>query len=320
MGKRDIPTVVYFQDDARYADLINGFIFDGEQVISETDIQEIDSRVNGIIKKVRGWRGKFQFEKYRDIVRRVACGMDVMIIGLEHQDKIHYAMPIRVMLMDAVGYYEQLLKIQKLHKKKRDIKGAEFVSGFAKSDKVMPMITIVVYYGEDPWDGPRNLSDLIACERFPEKIKEVINSYPIHILEVRTYPDVDKFRTDLREVFEFIQKSTDETSMRQYFSEREDQIVNLDDDACEMMIAVTGSEELEEIRERCGKKEGRVNMCKGLKEWKQTLLGEGRAGGRTEATYNHAHNMFRRNMPPETIASICEINLEQVNEWIAEWR
>lgn len=61
-------------------------------------------------------------------------------------------------------------------------------------------------------------------------------------------------------------------------------------------------------------------MCKGLKEWKQTLLGEGRAEGRAEAICSHAYNMFRRNMSSETIAAICEINLEQVNEWIEEWK
>lgn len=108
--------------------------------------------------------------------------------------------------------------------------------------------------------------------------------------------------------------------MKQYFTDREEQIENLDEDACSMMIAISGSEELEEIRDRCRKKKGKVNMCKGLKEWKQSLLGEGRAEGRAEATCTLAHNMFRQNMSPETIASICEVKLEQVNEWISEWR
>lgn len=38
MGQKDISLVRYFDDRARYADLINGFIFCGEQVVSEDDV------------------------------------------------------------------------------------------------------------------------------------------------------------------------------------------------------------------------------------------------------------------------------------------
>ena len=30
MGTRDIETAVFFDDDRRYADLLNGYIFDGK--------------------------------------------------------------------------------------------------------------------------------------------------------------------------------------------------------------------------------------------------------------------------------------------------
>ena len=33
--QRDIETAVFFDDDRRYADLLNGYIFDGKQVVTE---------------------------------------------------------------------------------------------------------------------------------------------------------------------------------------------------------------------------------------------------------------------------------------------
>ena len=40
MGQKDISLVRYFEDEDRYADLINGFIFGGERVVSGADIQD----------------------------------------------------------------------------------------------------------------------------------------------------------------------------------------------------------------------------------------------------------------------------------------
>lgn len=51
MGQKDISLVRYFEDEDRYADLINGFIFGGERVVSGADIQELDSRITGFLSK-----------------------------------------------------------------------------------------------------------------------------------------------------------------------------------------------------------------------------------------------------------------------------
>ena len=86
MGQKDISLARYFEDDSRYADLINGFIFGGKQVVSGNDIQDLDSRVTGLMSKIK--KG-FKVQKYRDSVRKVVLGLGFAIIGLENQDRIH---------------------------------------------------------------------------------------------------------------------------------------------------------------------------------------------------------------------------------------
>ena len=44
MGTRDIETAVFFDDDRRYADLLNGYIFDGKQVVTEKQFYSQDTK------------------------------------------------------------------------------------------------------------------------------------------------------------------------------------------------------------------------------------------------------------------------------------
>lgn len=200
MGKKDVALTRFFEDDDRYADLVNGYVFCGKQVVSGSDIVEKNGVVSGILGNIRS---RTVFRKYRDLVRKVIFGTDFVIVGLENQDKIHYAMPVRVMLEDAAGYDEQMRKIQRQSKGRR-LKGAEFLGRFAKTDRIKPVVTIVIYYGRERWDGPKDLFQIMECEKLPEEMRNLINNYRIHVLEVNSYKDIHHFRTDLYEVFGFI--------------------------------------------------------------------------------------------------------------------
>lgn len=53
MGTKDIETAVFFDDDKRYADLLNGYIFAGKQVVAENQLYSQDTRENDFLI---GWR------------------------------------------------------------------------------------------------------------------------------------------------------------------------------------------------------------------------------------------------------------------------
>ncbi len=98
---------------------------------------------------------------------------------MEEQTDIHYAMPVRVMDAEAAIYQKQWKKKQAEHKKKKDLEGAEFLSGFAKEDKLIPTLTLVLYFGPNPWDGPKNLKDMMLLDGLPECVRDMIVDYPI---------------------------------------------------------------------------------------------------------------------------------------------
>jgi len=165
--------------DERYADLVNALLLEGEQVISASDLQELDSQQWG-----RQGKKKTKYRQmYRDLIKKTAFGINFSLIGVENQKLVHYLMPLRSMEYDSAAYRKQASKIAKLVKKMSEVSDAEFLSGFRKEDKLYPCITMVLYYG-DNWDGAKTLYELLDLEDIPEPLKKYINDYKIHIFDV----------------------------------------------------------------------------------------------------------------------------------------
>ena len=79
----------FFEDNQRYADIINGIGCDGIQFVSDIDLTEVDTT---------------EGRKSRDIIRKVAFGVNFAIIGVDNQEKNDYELPLRVMCYDISRY------------------------------------------------------------------------------------------------------------------------------------------------------------------------------------------------------------------------
>lgn len=291
MGKRDIALARYFEDEDRYADLINGFVFRGEPVISGENILDKNTRITGFV-----------------------------VIALEHQDQIHYSMPVRVMLEDAAGYDEQMRRIQKKNQKVKGLDKGEFLGSFRKEDRLNAVFTIVLYYGEKTWDGAKDLYSLINFDEVPEMLKDLFNNYRLHVLEVRRFKDIDQFNTDLREVFGFIGFSGDKTAVRNYVAENQDNFEQLSEDAYDVIAVMAHSKELEDVKERYREKGGKINMCEAIRGMIEDGRLEGRREGELKAKQIVARNMYLRGMSEEDTSGLCEEDIELVRQWFHKWR
>ena len=98
-----------------------------------------------------------QKQRWRDILKSAIIKSSeygiFVLMGIENQSDIHYAMPVKNMIYDAMEYGSQVREAATKHKKKKDYDNKdEFLSGFKKSDKLTPVITLTVYWGPDEWD------------------------------------------------------------------------------------------------------------------------------------------------------------------------
>lgn len=216
--------------------------------------------------------------------------------GKGNQSEIHYAMPVRIMGYDFSEYKKQLMDIQKMHREKKDLSGAEFLSGFSKDDRLKAIVTLVLYYGEEPWTGPRCLKDILDMQDIPEELKAMVVDYPIHIVDVRRFKDSEKLQTDARIVFGLLQRVKDGDAMEQYANENQAEVQQLSTEACDLLTAITGSKDFLRMKEENVKEKGRVDMCEVFRQleekYKKRGLEAGLAEGRAEEREHGIKNLI----------------------------
>lgn len=115
--------------------------------------------------------------------RSTTLGVEFLILGIEGQESIHYAMPMRVMGYDYGTYKKQYDDIAAKYKKFDGLSRDEYLSRMRKTDKLIPVITIVIYYGEKPWDGALSLSEMLDI---PEGLESLVSDYKMHLIEARS--------------------------------------------------------------------------------------------------------------------------------------
>lgn len=126
-GKAAKPATVlkeFFAKPEHFADVINAVFFEGNEVIRPEMLREVDADVSSTINV----RGKtISLERFRDVVKKTVFGCDWVIIGIENQMKVHYGMPLRTMIYDALNYLKQCEELKENHKKEREkVTTAEF--------------------------------------------------------------------------------------------------------------------------------------------------------------------------------------------------
>lgn len=123
-----------------------------------------------------------------------------MILRLENQSKIHYAMPLRHMIGDAFSYLKEYKELEAKNKKYKNYKTKhEFLSKFQKTDRLHPIVTICIYYGEDEWDGPCSLIDMLDI---PEEFESLISDYKFNLIELRKSESLKFQNEDVKTIFD----------------------------------------------------------------------------------------------------------------------
>ena len=120
MGDKDIVTKEYMQDSAIFADAFNFLLYGGEQRIKPEQLRPVDTTAI-VLPYGENGEASVPIQKYRDILKTVTVMRDgkaaYLLLGIENQSQIHYAMPVRNMLYDAMQYVSQVEEAGKSHRK-----------------------------------------------------------------------------------------------------------------------------------------------------------------------------------------------------------
>ena len=301
MGTKDSKAKEYLSDNTRFSEICNYVLFDGEKVIKPEDLKGCDTTevlsVFGIDKK------QIVKQKWRDLLKSVSVKhtgqMYVILIGAEAQTDIHYAMPVKTMIYDALNYGEQVNEAKKRHRKNKDYRSSdEFLSGFTLDDKLTPVITITLYLGTTQWDGPRSLAEMMP--KMDERILPFINDYRINLLNPLEITDFSKFETGLRPLFELLKNASDEEKLNDLIT-NDETFTRVDVETVAAINLFVGTDI------KYDEKEEVVNMCKAWDDHKKRGIQEGMKQGRCLEVYSLVQDGI---LDPEVGASRVSMSLD----------
>lgn len=292
--QKDVTLKTFWRDNEHFADLFNATVFNGKQVLKPNKLTEMDTDVSATIQS-KSYNESIT--RNRDVVKKMSDGVEFNILGLEIQDKTHYAMPLRTMTYDALGYIKEYNDIKKHHKLNKDsfCSPEEFLSGINKSDRLHPIITIVLYYGESLWDGPTCLSDMMIS--MSNNIKEYFSDYKLNLVQILDSDKYTFYNEDVRDVFNIIRNIYNDDFDSIY---REYESRNVDIDVMELICNITSVPKLMDL---CTDTEqgGTVNMCEAMKRFQAECESKGMKEGIDSEKVNSIISMLEFGITREQI-------------------
>ncbi len=141
----------------------------------------------------------------------------------------------------------------------------------------MPVITLVVYYGEKPWDGALSLHDML---HIPEEMKAFVNNYKMLLVEARknnlTLHNINNVNFfNLLEILLDKSRPLQETKSKVIAYAREHEVDK------HVIMTVAGATNCK-IDYHTFDKKGDVDMCTVFEETRTEGIAEGRIEGRIE--------------------------------------
>ena len=292
--QKDVSLKTFWRDNEHFADLFNATVFNGKQVLKPDKLTEMDTDVSATIHS-KSYNESIT--RNRDVVKKMSDGVEFNILGLEIQDKTHYAMPLRTMTYDALGYIKEYNDIKKHHKLDKDSFSSheEFLSGINKSDRFHPIITLVLYYGESLWDGPTCLSDMMIS--MPDNIKAYFSDYKLNLVQILDSDKYTFYNEDVRDVFNIIRNIYNDDFDSIY---REYESRNVDIDVMELICSITSVPKLMDL---CIDNEqgGTVNMCEAMKRFQAECESKGMKEGIDSEKVNSIISMLEFGITKEQI-------------------
>jgi hypothetical protein len=305
----DIILKKYWENKKRFADLFNAFLFNGEEVIRSNDLEYEPTEVSNHVETKNQ---VVALPRFRDVLMHYH-GIGLAILGIENQYKVHYAMPLRKLLYDGLSYQKQCDRIAEEHREKKDLNSREFLSHIGKNDRLQPVITIVIYYGEDVWDGAKSLYDMLDI---PERMKPFVSDYKMNLIEVRKNNLLfhDKDNKDLFTLFDILYNKNCSIKERREKAVKYDSGNHMDKDVLMALAATADTANLSYYKTII---ENRAERSDIVCEVFEAIRQEGRQDGQAQQIVRMSmkYHAAQESILSELVTEL-EITMEQAKEYL----
>ena len=254
LGEKDILEKKLLMFNDVFADFVNGIMFDGKDVVKEDELVDLSGWSH-----YKGDDSKHRFQD-RDVVKLWKKeNVVISLIGIENQDIPDEDMVFRVISYDGASYRTQLVEKERRKRKKE----TENING--KVD-IFPVITFVIYYGEEEWKHETTLHKRLNLD---SELKHYVSDYSINLIDLKklSEDDINKFKKDFKLIADYMVKGS------KHKADRID--LNHPEEVSELILRLTGEELPFEVE--C--EEGGKNMEKFFEPMFERAEARGRAEG-----------------------------------------
>jgi hypothetical protein len=273
----DASTDLFWRDNKNFAEVFSKAVFNG-LFVNPDQLVDLNVAESTMLRLKDG--ATTTLKQTRDVIKALSSdGAWLVILGVENQTHIDFLMPFRVWELNFINVARQVDDIRKKHQAERDavkkakekgevvqerhLSEAEILSGFYSDDKLTPVITLVIYYGQEEWRSPLKLSDLFKDSLFTGFADDM----PMYLLDVRhmSKEKLDSYSPALNAFFGFlVYDHTDEFDS--FIAEHNQTFSDLPDQTIDALIEITHSSELEKYKKDYRTAKGGVNVCYGIQE------------------------------------------------------
>ena len=257
LGEKDILEKELLMFNDVFADFVNGIMFDGKDVVKEDELVDLSGWSH-----YKGDDSKHRFQD-RDVVKLWKKeNVVISLIGIENQDIPDKNMVFRVLSYDGASYRTQLVEEESRKRKKNASIDGEL-------QDIFPVITFVIYYGEEEW---RHETTLHKRLNLGSELKHYVSDYSINLIDLKklSEDDINKFKKDFKLIADYMVKGS------KHKADRID--LNHPEEVSELILRLTGEELPFEVE--C--EEGGNNMEKFFEPMFERAEARGRAEGRAE--------------------------------------
>ena len=187
---------------------------------------------------------------------------------------------------------------------------------------MIPIISLVFYYGSEPWDGPVDLYDMFQLEGTKEEneiLEKYLPNYKINLVDAERVEDVEKFSDDLQVILTMLRYRDSKEELKHYIYENKKFFQNVDYETSQAMKAFLN---MKQIPGEAEHKEEMVDMCKAIQEMYddgvKDGIQQGVEQGRTELLKEQIQRKLKKEKTPTQIAEELEESVEVIEKIIKE--
>lgn len=314
MGKTNDALNHFLKDDQEFADLINLSIYHGEHVVDAADLSEAGEVVYTKDTK------KTLHERHNDVSKICRDGNTYQILCLENESKVSYIMPVRVLEYEAGRYMEQIRKITTEHQREDYADWSEYSSGFTREDRLYPVITLVLYWSREPWDGARSIWEMLdLSEEKKAALLPYIQEYKLNMINMYELQGTDACKGQLKYVLRLLQLDNDKKEIYKEIRTNEE-YERLKPETGKVISALLGNSKISQyVDEQIAKKGEHVDMCKALEELCADMENRGLEQGRLQGIRIFILDNLEENVPGDRIILKLQRHYEVDEETAREY-